>query len=227
MKIERTDTEYEADTIKEVRDGTDCWEVGVVSGGWISVSKSLCAQAPEPGGPIRFYGRGFGYPIRGIVIADRVYSYQTEEEFAAAQRAEWATRAEEEDRKWEAGRAEFDAEVAKLPTPFQKRISWFLEGTDRWGARFGGYELFCCKEAVRIAEVCKTPEDVQAFAKDDDRQKAVLGDSLASHSGNTFGMSCLLANIYREKPELLWQTHGALCPLVGCSDYGCWASRRK
>jgi hypothetical protein len=33
-----------------------------------------------------------------------------------------------------------------------------------------------------------------------------------------------LARFAMQSPELVPAAHGALCPLVGCKDYGCWAA---
>ena len=45
------------------------------------------------------------------------------------------------------------------------------------------------------------------------------------HSGNTFGFSVRLAYLMAERPDLIAMEHGALCPLVGCKDYGCYSMR--
>lgn len=47
------------------------------------------------------------------------------------------------------------------------------------------------------------------------------------HSGNSFGMALRLASLYLSRPELVAQEHGALCPLVGCQDYGCVPARQR
>jgi hypothetical protein len=150
----------------------------------------------------------------------------TEDEAAEAHRAEVVKAKAERDAAWEAKREAFEARVALLPEAFQRRIAYFLAGVPRWGADHGGYELFCCEEAVKIIGACKTSAEVSAFAKDDARQSAVLGDTLTEHSGNTFGAACMLAQASLQGVEL-WKVHGALCPLVGCEGYGCYASRKE
>lgn len=44
------------------------------------------------------------------------------------------------------------------------------------------------------------------------------------HSGNTFGAACKLAHCFVAEPHLISKMHGALCPLVGCEEYGCWST---
>lgn len=73
-----TDTEFENVTLAEVRrDGngyvlkrTDGWSLFIDDPGF----------APQPGSRARFYGNGIGYPVRGVVIDDRLCFYRTKAE---------------------------------------------------------------------------------------------------------------------------------------------------
>jgi hypothetical protein len=86
------------------------------------------------------------------------------------------------------------------------------------------YEIFVMKEAVKIADTLKTPEAVEAFARTSWEEQKRLVSLSVDHSGNTFGAACRLAHVFLKEPALVPQMHGALCPLVGCESYGCWAS---
>lgn len=58
------------------------------------------------------------------------------------------------------------------------------------------YNIFCCEQAVVIAESLKTKEKIAEFFKlnyDILEMVPLLSDD---HSGNTFGMSCKLAIAY-------------------------------
>ena len=117
--------------------------------------------------------------------------------------------------------------MAALPKPFRDRIQGFRNWKpETWKYNFEAYELFTCEQAVEIAKSLKSPEEIQKFYKqsfeDQKKRVPVLSDE---HSGNTFGTACLLAKIYLTNPDLITQAHGALCPLVGCDDYGCFAVR--
>lgn len=219
------DEPNEVNTITQVTPMSDGngWNVAM-DGCGIWVPGDACTVAPAVGERLAMYCKGLGSNVRGLVIGDRVYRYMTEAEADAAHRAEVVKAKAKRDAEWLAGEAEYMRKVALLPEPFQKRIRYFLSGVPRWGADHGAYELFCCQEAVKILGACKTVAAVKAFYDDHDMQKAVLGDTLEEHSGNTFGAACLLARASIEGIEV-WQMHGALCPLVGCDAYGCYASR--
>jgi hypothetical protein len=77
--------------------------------------------------------------------------------------------------------------------------------------------LFCCTEAVKIANACKTVENVDKFYNGKSELVPDLNDA---HSGNTFGCACLLAKLHLQSPELVYKVHGALSELVGSKDYG-------
>ena len=65
----------------------------------------------------------------------------------------------------------------------------------------------------------------KSWSKADWKEQQKLVPALADgHSGNTFGIAVRLAWHFLVNPELVLQEHGAMCPLVGCRDYGCWAS---
>jgi len=112
-----------------------------------------------------------------------------------------------------------DAQYNALPPIFQKRIDRFRRSCSNFNHAFGGYELMCCEEAVKIADYCKkNNKTVKEFHDNDDLQKGVTSDE---HSGNSFGVACLLANYYLNEPDGVILTHGALTGLVSCSEYGC------
>ena len=49
------------------------WSLYAVEGGGTWLTFENCAEQPQPGERIRYYGRGFGFPIEGIEIGGRVY----------------------------------------------------------------------------------------------------------------------------------------------------------
>lgn len=56
--------------------------------------------------------------------------------------------------------------------------------------------MFCCEQAVVIADALKTPDAIDAWRALpwDEQVKAVPIDD--GHSGNTFGFACALAKAY-------------------------------
>lgn len=72
------DTQYEEHTIVGVSSETDGWSVQVKNEAYLFVpDNGVDSIAPSAGETMRTYGRGHGYPVRGIVIGGRVYTYQT------------------------------------------------------------------------------------------------------------------------------------------------------
>lgn len=182
------------------------------------------AEPPKPGERARFYGQGVGYSVRGVVVNDRVYHYLSATDAEAARDAALKQEAAARRRTFDEARAEFDKTVAALPEPFRQRIARFLTKPE-WGPEFSPYELFVCTEAVKFAEALKTPEAIAAFYKlSYNEQRAQVPAMADGHSGNTFSAACSLARLYVRNPELVPKYHGALCGLVGCDAYGCWAS---
>ena len=52
-------------------------------------------------------------------------------------------------------------------------------------------------------------------------QKLTVPEWGDGHSGNTAGASIRLASLWLLDPHLVRHEHGALCPLLGCVEYGC------
>ena len=230
-----SDVQYTDHVISEVSPNPpDGWSIGLDEGGWhILVPNAHERQRPCLGEVIRLFGRGVGYHVRGIAIVTgpwRVYRYESEDEYQA--RIERESREERYLRCAKAieEREERDEKIAALPVEFQHRIARFSRTVENWTADFEPYEIFVCEEAAEMAKVFKTPDDLHAFyqMKCEDQKTLVEANGytlrLDEHSGNTFGAAVMLARIFLEMPESLWQAHGAMCSLVGCSSYGCYAA---
>lgn len=221
-----TDREYQEGKVEEVRAYPEGgWDVKW--DGWnLLVPSELCQQAPTVGETIRCYGRGIGATVRGIAIDGRVYRYRTDAQEKQLHKDQVA----EHDRKraaaYESKRADFDAQVAALPEPFRLRIERFRDlGGNEWRYQFEPYELFSCEQAVVFAEACGTVDGLRAFhALPYEEQRRRAPKMSDGHSGNTFGQACALASCFLTNPETVPKMHGALCPLVGCDSYGCFAA---
>lgn len=92
------DTEFEETTIESVETFVDYgWNVRRADGWSIWVTNEHETRSPMAGETMRLYGRGIGYPVRGIVIGSRVYRYESPEEHEAASAA--ALKRMDDDRK--------------------------------------------------------------------------------------------------------------------------------
>jgi hypothetical protein len=215
------DAMYEEEPIVEVTESPEGWEIKRESG-WIFWVPREHGVEPHVGDIGRFYGRGIGYLVRGLLLNGKVVFYRTEDEQRAKSDREVEQREVEQRQKFEADRADHDRRIAALPDVFQERIARFQGGSPDFRWRFEGYELSTCEQAVAIADALKTPDAIIAFFDlPSDEQKSAVPDLSDDHSGNTFGCACRLARWYVERPELVVLDHGALTPLVGCEEYGC------
>lgn len=221
-----TDREFKEGKIEEVRAYPDgSWDVKWDS--WnLLVPNDMCQQAPAVGETMRCYGKGIGYTVRGIAINGRVYRYRTASEAEQDHRDMVARMAKKRNDDYEEKRADFDARVAALPEPFRLRIERFRDlGGDDWRHEYEPYELFACEQAAIFATELKTVDELKAFsALDYEEQIKRVPGMNDGHSGNTFGQACALANCAITNPELVPKMHGAMCPLVGCEAYGCFAA---
>lgn len=177
---------------------------------------------PRPGMVAKFYGRGFGYTVRGLVLDKVVVFYRTEEEEEERLRDEAARLEQKRRDAFERDRADLDARFEKLPEIFRRRIERFRNNNPDFRWKFERYELFCCEQAVVIATALKTASRIRDFHRLDWAQQKLLVPGLdEGHSGNTFGCAVRLATLFVERPEDVVRLHGALAPLVGSKEYGC------
>jgi hypothetical protein len=155
-----------------------------------------------------------------------VYYYVTEEEDEKRHQQEVQTIKQKKRDAFTANMPRWENDLLGLPEPFQKRIQRFVDRNPDWCWEFGPYEMFCCREAVKIINRIKTIEALQVFvaAKYDEQKQIIPELEYNEHSGNTFGASVHLAAVYLNDPAMIPLAHGALCPLVGCQSYGCYAA---
>lgn len=222
------DSEYQTDTIKRVRDHREDggFVIELADGGALSVPNPNRHAPPATGDIVRLYGKGIGYPVRGVAIASTTYHYCSPEDQRAKERLELAEMHRERRETFERERPEYLARIERLPAEFQARMRRFPTVVKDWDIEYGSYELFCCEEALKIADAVDDGRAVDRFYKAGiDKQKEMIPTlDYDDHSGNTFGAACHLAMVYLDRPDLVVKAHGALHGLVGCKTYGCWAA---
>lgn len=162
--------------------------------------------------------------IRGVKINDQQIFYKTDEQ-VEQERQEWLKENQrQKEEEFEKNKFQMDEDYNNLPFVFQQRIDRFRRGNPKFRIDYEGYELFCCKEAVKIASYFNITQEKEfiEFAKASyDEQKLKVPTLGTGHSGNTFGAAVRLAYWYLFNPENVAKEHGALAPLVGCDEYGC------
>lgn len=176
-----------------------------------------------------FFGKGIGHTIRGLVVNGRVIYYRTEEE--EAERVNLLLEEEDNKKKHQfetEGKAKLDAAYTKLPKEFKERLDLFRKNNLDFRWKYESYEMFVCEEAVKIVTSLNNASNVREFKElSNEKQLAWVPSLSDGHSGNTLDAACFLALLYIEHPELVSRSHGALCPLVGCKGYGCYAAYHK
>ncbi len=222
------DDTYEVFTIKTVTPGDDGFSVEYEDGWALYIKNPNGLPLPSPGDVSKQYGRGIGHPVRGFEANGVVYYYETEAEYrercAREKEAADARKRVEFDENIRA----FNDRIKALPASLQKRIERFMQKED-WGWNFGGYELFVCEEAVALNKAFPSRDLLVRFGKlSYEEQEKAFPEMSEGHSGNTFGASCAMAAALADCDEAtIVKMHGALCPLVGCPEYGCWAATRE
>jgi hypothetical protein len=217
----RLDTQYEEFTITEARRYSDGngWSLSL-SGGYGFGCPATDLVTPTPGMKARLYGRGFGWPVRGLEIDGHRIFYRTEQEQHDKAAADAMERELRQKADFEASESDYRTQLAALPEVFQRRFARFEAGNPEFPWRYGWYEIAACKQAVALAEHFKTPERLRAWLDKDAPAKDfnAWDDSL---SGNQVGVAKRLAWWLLSEPENVVREHGAMVIIVGCEAYGC------
>lgn len=212
--------EYPLESVERYDGG---YEIGF-NGSWVTVlpdDMNKRGAAPQVGDLYRFYGDSWG-PNRGRAVAGQVLWYETVEEHRDRTLREQAERQRLERERFYAN--EYDDFVKRrdaLPDVFRERITKREANNPDFDWEYGTYELFCCEQALLIANTLGSVEAVEAFSKQDwEQQKQAVPGLDEGHSGNTFGCACSLAHWYLANPSQVPLMYGALSPLVGSAAYG-------
>lgn len=223
---EPLDTDFGDDILKAVKKHGGQYQLTFSDGSCFDIEVKDCAKTgliPKAGMNIRTFPSPYwGAYIRGVIIDGHVVFYRTivkQEE----KHKEWVDNYHKElKEKFKKNRAKLDADYVSLPSEFQNRIDKLRRNNPDFRWKYEEYEMSCCVDAVKIAKSLKTVEAIQHFASlaDSKEQDRLVLDLFKGHSGNSFGMACLLARAYIEKPEYVSRIHGALSPLVGSNEYG-------
>lgn len=222
----KSDRQYQEHELAEVSVSSEQWGPKT-SDGWCLTTPAIADApwVPKAGDSARYFGRGIGSCVRGVVFfrpgcQPLVAHYRSEAEHEADNAREAQQRDAEKQAELDASVAERDARWAALPDEFQARHRRFMAGAADYRRDYEEYELFCCEQAWAIVQGGVT--DMTAFrVLDFEQQRAAVPAISDGHSGNTFGVALRLAHWWLTKRENVTAEHGAMVPLVGCKDYGC------
>ncbi len=184
---------------------------------------------PQPGQTARFYGRGVGYTVRGLVIDGHVFFYESVAEHHARQVREQQARLEAERVAYDQNAEPREARIQALPEPFRRRVRGFVRRAPATAWRHQDHEIVICQAAAAIHAACPTLDAVQAFVTlqiPEMLERVPLLNDLGL-SGNGFDAAVRLARYATgegtNSPVLIERDHHALCPLFGCQQVGCAA----
>lgn len=219
------DFSYQESVVKEVKEWTNRDDPGydvTFNSEWSFWIPAVEGIIPQVGSIVRLYGRGIGYTVRGCFVDGSKVFYRTEEDDDKKNKLDILERQRKKKEDFEANKDDYFERISKLPLVFQERMQKFQRTNPDFDWKFGGYELFCCEQAVVMASCLKTDEAINKFYKkkyEDQREKCP--EISMDHSGNTFEAALRLAYWYLTNPLNVVGEHGALTPLVGCKEYGC------
>jgi hypothetical protein len=236
------DTEFEDVEVTKV--GKDYF---TTSEGWSFGTAKKWHIKIKVGDTARFYGKGFGMPVRGLDINGVQCFYRTERQ-EEEKHQRWVKNYEAKKRaEFEKNKAALDESYNNLPEIFQKRIDKFRTNNPEFRWEFESYEMFCCEQAVLIATTIgknlvdkavteglslqeakkviagRVPKALKEFSDMPwEKEKEMVPGLSDGHSGNTFDCAVALAGLYMsESPENVEKLPGALAPLVGSEKYRC------
>ena len=212
MAYPENDSHFYEETLEKVEDAKDGMLAITVHGGTTWIPKN--DFEPKAGMKVRIYGRGFGYPIRGVFIDGHKFTYMTIEEEDVAHKKWVEDLHSKKKQEYEKNKANIEKRFEALPEAFKKRIQRFRDKNPEFIWDEEPYEMFCCEQAVVIANALKaSPHDIKAktnaeiemfykglfteFMKSSyDSQRARVPKLDDGHSGNTFSGACNLAYNY-------------------------------
>lgn len=119
------DQQYTTERIKSAEPGDNDgpgWTLSFEGGHCLWCTGAECPVEPQPGEQARLYGKGFGYPVRGIAINGRTYRYLTEEQ-EAERHAKWCADLEEKRARDTARHQEEIARGQHMPVAFRVKES--------------------------------------------------------------------------------------------------------
>ena len=216
---------YTVSKIERVKDYRDYYE--------IMFDRCVCCTLdkkyriiPKVGQVIETYG-AFGQTIQGICINGKTAFFKGEIQLENERQRLLKLEEEKEIKNFKLSKNKLDADYESLPDVFKKRIDILRQNNKLFRQKYEPYEMRCCIDAVKIAEALKTVDEYNKFVRlAYDKQMKRVKDLDDGHSGNSFGCACQLAYYYITDPAYVYKAHGALCPLVGCKNYGCYVSKK-
>jgi len=164
-----------------------------------------------------------GMTVSGIKINDQIIYDLNEKELEERHEQSRQKTLEKQKKEFEKNKENMDADYDALPEIFKKRIDRLRKNNPDFRWQCEAYDVFACKEAIKIAEVIKTTEELSEFAKYSYEKQTELVKLDYNHSGGTFGQAMQLAHCLIDKKEqYIPYVHSSLAQIGGCESVGCY-----
>lgn len=206
----------ETETVKDIVEGEDSFCIETNTGTGFYLEKKYVTISPKAGDKVKLYCV-HGSMIRGVELNDVILYYKSDQQLEQEHREWLDNNDKQKQERFVKNKTQMNSDYESLPAVFKQRIDRFRKNNPDFRVEYEAYELFSCKEAVKIADVCKTVGNVNKFKNG---KSELVPDLSKDHSGNTFDCACYLARIYLESPDFVITATGAMAPLVGSKEYG-------
>ena len=217
VTVDFADTQFEEVTLAEVRASSDGHELKR-SDGW-TLWVETGPITPQAGMTARFYGRGIGFPVRGVVIDGHTFFYRTPEQEQARHEAWVAELHQKQAEEYEQTKGQLAERLSVYPDVFRRRIERFLANSaTAWEHQ--AYEMSVCDAALLIIETYPDADGHKAWVEND--YKPDIPESFEMGlSGNQWDMARRLAFWWHNERENIYRDHAAISLLIGCEEAGC------
>ena len=116
------DSNFEDKIIKEVKKATSGWSITFIDGLSFYVPQESTVE-PKPEMAARLYGKGLGFPVRGLFLDEQKVFYRTEEDDKEYREVElYGASATDWLRRWDAGKSVWSIEMGGLGPAYEQCI---------------------------------------------------------------------------------------------------------
>lgn len=123
-KFPKDDEQFEDATIESVRaeETSGGWQI-TRTDGWSFFVPKTSPVAPQPGMPVRFYGKGIGFTVRGLFVDGHEVFYRTDEEHKQQERADrYGLTASDLIAKWDRGESIWSISMGGMGPGYEQAI---------------------------------------------------------------------------------------------------------
>src|ERR1035437_1600043 len=121
LEIKKNDNQFQSHKLKSVKDSGDYWELEIEDSGLL-LSPKILNFTPTTGMVAKFYGKGFGYSVRGIEIDGHIMRYRTPEQAEEDHKKMCEKYDKDKMKAFKKNKKNMDKDYDNLPPIFKQRI---------------------------------------------------------------------------------------------------------